>query len=134
MTNCVEDFLDDEEVFDLRLLEERWLFVLLATDDSFFLEEEATLRDFCLVWRLPPLVWLVWLSLRSSFNEFLEEVVMTDLCIETTDGDDDRDVLTEVAGTCKGTKCLRRFSSCLPAKIYPGGSDLVSMMELEAML
>jgi len=53
-----EDGVDGEEDFDLELLQERWLFALLETDSSFFFEEEATLRDFCLDWRLPPLMRL----------------------------------------------------------------------------
>jgi hypothetical protein len=58
MEDFFEGEVDGEEHFDLRLLDERWLFALLATDSSFFFEEEATLRDFGLIWRLPPLMRL----------------------------------------------------------------------------
>lgn len=128
--SCIEDFFEDEvlqeEDFDLWFLEDLWLVALLATECSFFFEE-ATLREF-LVWRLPPMLWLA-LSLRSSLSEFLEEVVMTDLCAETTDEDDDKETLMEEAAGC----LWRFFNSCLSAK-YPGGSDLVSMTVLDAML
>ena len=59
---------------------------------------------------------------------------MTDLCAEATEGEDDEGDLIEVAGAYEGAICLRRFSSCLADKIYPGGSDFVSMNELEAKL
>ncbi len=117
--SCIPDVfeagLDVKDDFDLRLLEECWLFDLLASEDSFFLEE-ASLRDLCLVWRLPTLTRLPWLSLRSSFDEFNEEVVITDLCAEATERDDDKVVLIAFAGAYD--------------KIYPGGSDFVSMKEL----
>ena len=74
------------------------------------------------------------MSLRSSFNVFNEEVVMTDLCAEATEGDDDKGVLIDVAGAFEGAICLRRFSSCLPDKMYLGGSDFVPMNVLEAKL
>ncbi len=60
--SCIQDFfedgVDDKEDLDLRLLEEHWLFALLAPDVSFLFEEEATLQDLCLVWRLPTLTRL----------------------------------------------------------------------------
>ena len=59
---------------------------------------------------------------------------MTNLCAEATEEDDDKGVLIEVASAYEGAICLRRFSSCLSDKIYPGGSDFVSMNELEAKL